>query len=227
MCANGAKRLLRDSVTRTFDGYHNARKGAVLTGCGHLLLARAEAVGALALSIIFLGYKGLVSYIVFPFYFPIAISLNLASRLPALSSYERVQKFTDASSDHIYRTFRIYVIAIPVISLFLAASCVSIFLPGVLQPENMVFSAIDSLLKPLGPLQSVEVYVSGERYIGTPTEPSPILGQTEEEMRALSPRNDLEKVISSSVIYHCRDKEEYQDRIFLRNRSKNIVIKNW
>lgn len=198
-----AKRLLDDSVERTFKGYRAVGEGSIITGFGHLLLARVESVAAfsfVALTATPLGFAGVI---LTPCFLITAIPLNLASRLPGISSFECVQNFTRDSSDGIYRTIRINLLAIPIIFLFLSASGINTFLPGILKPQNVFFNAIHGLVESLGPLKTISVKIENieAEVVGTETQISPIDG-IEEYFRALSSQNYLREVTAFQVIHH-------------------------
>ena len=130
-----------------------------------------------------------------------ATALNLISRVPGISSFESVQNFTRDSSDAIYRTLRVHLLAIPVIFLFLFASCVNTFLPGVLKPQNIVFNSIHSLVKSLGPLRAIRAVVPGvTEVIGWEPGVS-LIAELEEYFRALSSQNYLHEVRVSSLMH--------------------------
>ena len=197
-----AKRLLDDSVERTLRGYRGIGEGAIVAGFGNILLARVESATAfsfVALSATFLTLGGVI---ITPCFLIPATALNLISRVPGISSFESVQNFTRESSNAIYRTLRIYLVAIPVISLFLSASGINTFLPGVLKPQNMVFNSIHRMVEPLGPLQTIRGIVPNvTEVVGTETELS-ILAGAEEYLCALSSQNYLREVRVSYLTDH-------------------------
>jgi hypothetical protein len=197
-----AKRLLDDSVERTLRGYSGIREGAIVTGFGNILLSRVESATAfsfVALSATFLTLGGVI---VTPCFLIPATVLTLISRIPGISSFESVQNFTRESSNAIYRTLRIYLVAIPVIFLFLSASGVNTFLPGVLKPQNLVFNSIHGMVESLGSLQTIRAIVPNvTEVVGTETEMSALAG-AEEYFRALSSQNYLREVRVSSLTHH-------------------------
>lgn len=197
-----AKRLLDDSVERTLRGYRGIGEGAIVTGFGNILLSRVESATAfsfVALSAIFLTLGGVIMT---PCFLIPATVLNLISRVPGIASFESVQNFTRESSDVIYRTLRIYLVAIPVIFLFLSASGINTFLPGVLKPQNVVFNSIHGIVESLGPLQTIRGIVPNvTEVVGTETELSALAG-AEEYFRALSSQNYLKEVRVSSLTHH-------------------------
>lgn len=196
-----AKRLLDDSVERTLKGYRQIVDRSIATGLCNILLARVESAAAFSLVALSATLLTLVGVTLTPCFLIPAIALNLISRIPCISSFETVQNFTQNSSDAIYRSFRIYWIALPVIFLFLSASGVNIILPGVLKPQNAVFNAIHKIVQCLGPLQAIRAIVPNvTEVVGTETEHS-ILSLAEEYFRALSSQNYLREVKVSSLIH--------------------------
>lgn len=197
-----AKRLLDDSVTRTLRGYSSICAGEVLTGCGNILLARIESAAAWAFVALSSAVLMLGSTLMTPCFLIPATVLNLASRIPGVSSFESVQNFTRDSSNAIYRTLKVHFIAIPVIFLFLSASSINTFIPGILKPQNVFFSSVHRMVEPLGPLQTIRATVSGvTSIVGTETELS-ALDAAEEYLRALSCQNYLREETVSRVTHH-------------------------
>ena len=128
--------------------------------------------------------------------------MNLLSRIPGISSFKSVQIFTQNSSNAIYRTLKVNLIAIPVIFLFLSASAVNIFLPGILKSPNVFFNSIHEIVKSLGPLQTIRAIVPDvANIIGTQKDLS-ALARAEEYLRALSSQNYLKEIITSDLIHH-------------------------
>lgn len=198
----GAKFLLDDSVTRTRNGFCSISEFAVLTGCSNILLGRIESVAAAALATLSSSILMLVSLFITPMFLIPTMALNLASRIPGVSSFEFVQNFTRDSSSAIYRIFRVYLIAIPVICLFVTTSTINTFLPGILSPKNILFNTMHRMVEPLGPLKTIRATVPGVRSVeGTETKPS-ILDGAEEYLRALSCENYLREVTVSSLTHH-------------------------
>lgn len=195
-----AKLLLKDSIRRTLNGFE---KGS-LSGIGHILLARIESVAAFALAGFSATFFTLCSLFATPCILIPAAVLNLASRLPGISSYAAVKKFTQASSDLIYRICRVHAIGIPVIILFLTASGVNTFLPGLLKAKNLFLDAIQTRVAPLGPLKTLRAvferkvlgeFVGTERYLSS-------LEAVEEYLRALGPQNILREVkVKDEILY--------------------------
>ena len=203
-----AKRLLDDSVTRTLSGYNSFGEGAPLSGCGNILLARVESVAAFAFAALSSVLSLVLSITITPLFLTSITVLNLASRIPGISSFESVQNFTRDSSSVIYRILRVHLIAIPVIFLFLTASTINTFLPGILGPQNIFFISVHWMVEPLGQLKTIRAVVPGAGYFGTDVsivgtkENISMLEAAEEYFRALSCQNYLRKetVCSASVI---------------------------
>lgn len=200
-----AKRLLDDSVERTLRGYRAIGERFIVTGFGgfgNILFARVESAAAfsfVALSAILLAAGGAI---MIPCFLIPATALNLISRVPGISSFASVQNFTRDSSNAIYRTLKICLLAIPVIFLFLSASGINTFLPGVLKPQNVFFNSIHELVESLGPLQTVRVIVPNvTEIVGTETEMS-VLAGVEDYFRALSSQNYLREVRVSFLTHH-------------------------
>jgi hypothetical protein len=205
-----AKRLLDDSVERTLKGYTDMSEGALVTGFGHILLARIESAAAfsfVALSSAMLAAAGfLIDWFVIP-----VVALNLISRVPGISSFESVRDFTRDSSDILYRALRIHLIGISVVVLFLFASGINTFLPGVLRPRDRIFNSIQLVVEPLGPLQTIRAIVPGVTEVdgrevdaevdGREMEMS-LLGGVEEYFRALSSQNYLREVRVAFLTHH-------------------------
>jgi hypothetical protein len=197
-----AKRLLDDSIDRTLRGYRGISEGAVLTGCGNILLARVESVAAFSFAALSTAILTLGGAIVAPCFLIPATALNLISRIPGISSFASVQNFTQDSSDAIYRTLKIYLLAIPVIFLFLSASAINTFLPGILKSQNVFVNSIHGIVEPLGPLLTIRAIVQDvAEIVGTTTNIS-LLAGVEEYFRALSSQNYLKDVWVSSLTHH-------------------------
>ena len=197
-----AKRLLDDSMERTKKGFHEIGKCSFLNGCGNILLARIESVAAGVLVIISQILIAPGAIVIAPLFLVSATILNLGSRLPGISSYESIKKFTNASSDAIYRTLKIQLIALPVIFLFLTTSSLNAVLPIMTKTDNFFSQSIHSIVKSLGPLQKIRVIVPGiTEVVGTETEIS-ILSSIEDYFRALSSQNYLKEVKVSSLTHH-------------------------
>ena len=193
-----AKRLLDDSVERTFRGYQGICDGAVLTGSGNMLLARVESVAAFSLA-------ALVLPVIIPHTawtacrLVFTTPLNIVSRLPGISSSKSVQNFTHRSNEEIYRISRIYLKIIPIPFLFLAASAFNTVFPGVLRPQNVVFDLIHSMVESLGPLKSIRaIGPDGYQVVGTKHRMSSI-DLLEEMYRALSSKNYIKDVHVSNL----------------------------
>lgn len=197
-----AKRLLDDSITRTLHGYRLICKGAVLTGCGNILLGRLESVASFAFVALSSAFLTVGSTIMTPCFIIPTTILNLASRIPGISSFESVQSFTQSSSNAIYRTLKVNLIAIPTIFLFLSASAVNIFLPGILKSQNIFFNSIHGMVKSLGPLQRIRAIVPDvTNIIGTEKNLS-VLAGAEEYFRALSCQNYLREITVPHLTHH-------------------------
>lgn len=188
-----AKRMLDDSIERTPNGYNSICEGKFLSGSANILLARIESIVAtlfVAISgTLVIGTQLALTAILLP---PIIV-LNLASRLPLISSFQSVQEFTHSTNDLISRALKTNLITIPIVFLFLSASTINVFLPGVLTSENIFFRAIHRLTDPLGPLLTIRATVPGNSSIvGTPTELH-AFEISEEYLRALSSQNYLKE----------------------------------
>lgn len=200
-----AKRLLNDSVKRTLRGYRSIKEDSVLTGFGHILLARIESAIAFVFVAISATFLLMVGVVIAPCFLAPAIVLNLLSRIPGISSFKSVQNFTKNSSNTIYRTLKVCLIALPVIFLFLSASAVNTFLPGVLKTQNVVFNTIHKLVEHLGDLQTIHAKVENSNYEATGTEKEfSILAGAEEYFRALSSRNYLQDITVLQLTHHRR-----------------------
>lgn len=196
-----AKRLLDDSVERTLRGYRGVGEGAMINGFGHILLARVESAIAFSFVALSAAFLTLGVVILTPYFLIPATALNLISRVPGISSFQSVQNFTRKSSNVIYRTLRVYLVAIPVIFLFLSASGINTFLPGVLKPQKGVFDSIHRSVACLGPLKTIRAIVpSMTEVVGTETDLSALEG-IEEYFRALSSQNYLREEIVSSLTH--------------------------
>ena len=152
---NDAKGMLNDSLTRTYHGYESICKGRILTGSCDLLLARVESLASSILAAFSSVVITSISLIITPLFLIPTASLNLASRISGISSYKAVQKFTRDSNDKIYRTFRVHYLGITTIFLFLSASIINTFLPGILKTQNIFIRSIQQLVKPLDPHQII------------------------------------------------------------------------
>lgn len=198
-----AKRLLNDSISRDRSGCSSIQSGSALSGCGDILLSRVESVAAIALA----ASSGLVfvlsSIIITPCFLIPAAILNLASRLPYISSFKLVQDFKEESSSLIYRTLKVNLIAIPVIFLFVTASSINTFLPRLLDSQNIFFRSINHLVESYGPLKRIHVTVPGEgSYTGSERERLSILEIAEDDLRSFSSQNYLrEKVVDVLTIH--------------------------
>lgn len=197
-----AKRLLDDSITRTLRGYNLIGEGTILTGCGYILLGRIESVVACAFVSLSSALFVLGSIIATPCFLLPGVALNLASRIPGISSFETVQNFIRESSNVIYRTLKINFIAIPIIFLFLSASIVNTFLPGILKPQNIFSRSIHWMVESLGPLQTIRVVVPGAATIVGTEKNLSILAVGEEHFRALSSQNYLREVVASDLTHY-------------------------
>lgn len=198
----GAKRLLNDSVSRTLRGFNQIGEGAILTGSGNLILARIESVAAFAMVAISSSFILIIGVVITPLFLPPTIVLNLASRIPGISSFESVQNFTSSSSNVIIRVIKVSLAAIPATSLFLATSCINTFLPGALGTQNIFFRLIHSIVKPLGPLQRIIAVVDNTKIQGMPNKKDSFLEFYEEYFRALSYKNYLTSHRYESVTHH-------------------------
>lgn len=184
-----AKRLLDDSIQRAARG-----------GLNNHLLARIESAAAFCLTTLSASLLAMGSAIMTPCFLIPAVALNLLSRFPGISSFKSVREFTDRSSDAIYRTLRIHVIAILVISLFLIASVTNTFVP--LKQDNHLSNTLQRLVNPLGPLQTIRAIVPNVGdVVGTQSRLS-ALGGAEEYVRALSNKNYLSDVQVDSIVHH-------------------------
>ena len=197
-----AKQLLDDSLSRTFRGYGSIRAGELLNGSRDLLIGRVESAAACGLVALSSAFLALLSGFTTPIALIPAIALNIASRMPGVSSFQTAQDFIQGSNGVIYRIFRIHLIAIPTILLFLTASSVNTVLPGALGPQPVLLRAIEKLVGHLGQLKRVRAttFVHGS-WIGSPSKLSP-LKQGEEYCRALSPLNQLREVFPMSLTLH-------------------------
>lgn len=196
-----AKRLLNDSLLRTLDGYASCKTGAILSGTGNILLARIESAASAALVTI---SSIIISCSIFitPFFLVPTITLNLASRLPGISSYKNVQKFTQNTSDIIRRAIRVHLISVPVIFLFLIGCTVNLFLPGVLRPQNALFRAVHWMVDDYGPLKTIRAVVPGRTSVTGRKSKLSMLEGVEEYLRALSHQNYLKEEKVSYLTHH-------------------------
>lgn len=197
-----AKRLLDDSIARTLRGGHELRNRAVLKGSGNILLGRVQSVVAFAMVTLASAFLMIPSVFFAPCFLAPATALNLASRLPGISSYHSVQKFTKSSSQVILRTLRVIAIALPVIFTFLTASSVNTCLPGILKPQNVFARAIHHLVKPLGDLKTIRAVVPGVTKVTGQKETLSALGAFEEFFRAFSSKNYIKEVQVQHLVHH-------------------------
>ncbi len=121
-----------------------------------------------------------------------ATALNLASRIPGISSFESVKKFTAESEDAIIRALRLNFIMFPVILLFLSGAAINV-VPGVLGEENMFFSLVDWFVESLGALKTICAVVGKNSFQGT-TERVSALTSAEDFLRALSTKNYMKEI---------------------------------
>lgn len=199
---NGAKRLLNNSLSRTLHGFDSIRAGSVLKGCGHILAARVQSVAAYAMVTLSSLYIVPLTLIALPCFIVPATALNLASRLPGISTLQPVQRFTKRSSDVIYRSLKVNVLILPVIFTFQFTAIVNTFMPGLLKTENVFLRAIHRLVRYAGPLQIKRVTVPGA---GTATgyeNRNSALSALEEYLRALSYKNHIKETFANHVIVH-------------------------
>lgn len=197
-----AKRLLNDSVSRTLQGFSSIGDSAFFTGCGHILLARVESVASCALVTFSSALLMVGSLILTPFFLIPAIVLNLGSRIPGISSFQAVQNFTQTSSDVIYRIGKVYLIAIPVILLFVSTSIINTLLPGILKTQNVFFDSIHWMVESLGPLKRIRAIVPGVTEIVGTYEDISFLEGIEDFFRSLSYQNYLHEVTFSELTEH-------------------------
>jgi hypothetical protein len=198
-----AKSLLHDSVTRTQSGIDNVKKGtyqSIALGSANFLLARVESAAACALELLSIPMPLTLTSLVTPCFLVPAVVLDLGSRLPWISSFKCVQKFTRECDNLIYRTIRVNLLAIPVITLSLATSFLNTFIP--LQQENCLFEAMHWMVSSLGPLKTVEVSVPGHSgtHFGT-LKPLSFIEGAEEFLRAHSVKNYPEPLSTSHLTY--------------------------
>lgn len=200
---NGAKRLLNDSLSRTHQGFDSIRGGAVLKGCGHILAARVQSLAAYALVTLSSLYIIPITLIALPCFIVPTTALNLASRLPGLSTLQPVQRFTKRSSDVIYRALKVNVLILPVIFTFQFTAIVNTLLPGLLRTENVFLRAIHRLVRYAGPLHIKRVTVPGAgTAVGYEEERQSALTALEEYLRSLSYKNHINNLIANRVIVH-------------------------
>lgn len=192
------KRLLKDSLERTRNGWDSLCQGAVFKGSGNIVLARIESAAAFALVGSSGIFTGVTVGVVVPCFLIVTSGLNLLSRIPGISSFQNVQNFTKQTNDLIHRSFRVCLIAFPVIFVFLATSAFNTFIPGVLDPKNRGFKAIDWMVKPLGPLKTVEF----NGYYGAKNDY--FLPVMEDYFRALSYDSVPSRLSASHVRVHFR-----------------------
>ncbi len=196
-----AKRLFHDSVVRTSSGYRSFCQGDYFEGVANILLARIESAGAFLLGSISAIHIIVISIVAIPIFLIPATALNIASRIPGISSFEAVRNFTAESEDAIVRSLRVGLITLPVFCLFLLGAAINV-IPGVLGEESIFFNSIHWLVESLGPLKTICVTCDTRRFEGT-RERASALSATEEALRALSNKNYIEKEISvCSVFVH-------------------------
>ena len=187
-----AKRLFHDSVTRTSDGSRAFCQGSYFEGVANILLARIESAGAFLLCFLPAIPFIALEIVCTPVFLIVATVLNLASRVPGISSFETVNNFTTESEDAIFRTLWLSLIAIPVIFLFLSGAAINV-IPWILGEENIFFTSINWLVESLGPLKSICAVVNESRFAGTMDRVS-ALTTAEEGLRALSTKNYLKEI---------------------------------
>jgi len=196
-----AKRMLDDSIERTLNGYNSVCEGKFLSGSGHILLARIESLAAMLFVTISGSFVIGTQLILNAFFLTPMIALNLTSRLPIISSFQSVQKFTQSTNDLIYRALKTNLITIPIIFLFVSTSTINVFLPGVLKSQNIFSQTIHRLTDPLGPLLTIRATVPKKTSIvGTPKELH-IFEIYEEYLRALSSQNYIQEKEYQSLIH--------------------------
>jgi hypothetical protein len=202
--AYNAKRLLHDSVTRTQNGYRSISDREILTGSCNIVLARIESAVACA----FVAVTGsLLIVVALPlnacFLVPVSI-LNLASRIPGLSSFNPVQNFTKNTNQIMARILKVNIIAIPVIFTFVTASFCNTFLPILLKEQNVFFRAIHWMVESLGPLERVHAVFEEDNTITATGSKKifSILEGEEEYLRSLSYKNYLQTEITSHLVIH-------------------------
>lgn len=195
-----AKRLLDDSLVRTLQGYHTICEGSVLSGSAHILLARIESAVAFTFVAISGACITAADLIMAPVVIIPLASLNLISRVfPALPFSK---DFPQYSSDIIYRMLKINLVAIPAISLFLFASGVNTFLPGILRPDSGILKAIHYLVEDLGPLQRIRAIVPDVIQVVGSDHYLSVLEAPEEYFRSLSSQNYLKEVSVSHLRHY-------------------------
>ncbi len=197
LCNYNAKRLFHDSVTRTSKGQLAFCQANYLDGVAHILLARIESAGAVVLGFLPVIPFVAISMIITPIFLIPATVLNLASRIPGISSFESVKNFTVESEDAIFRTLRLNLIALPATFLFLSGAAINI-IPGILGEENIFFSLVHWLVESLGPLKSICAVVNERSFQGTMKEES-MLTIAEDSLRALSHKNYLKEVVCDHI----------------------------
>lgn len=206
----GSKWLLKDSMERSINGWHQLTHGQPFAGSGNLLLARIESVASWALVVLSGTILGLHSLILTPFFIIPTTVLNLASRLPGISYFESVKNFTTCSSTIIYRTARVHLLAIPVLFLFTTAAVVNTVIPCWMKPDGFFMNGIHALVSPLGNLQSVKATISKKQNcvgkIGSHFSP---LEVGEEYLRALSMLNTLKEIQVISYTHHYSYTQNY------------------
>ncbi len=196
-----AKEFLKDSFERTERGLDKIKKNEV-SGLSDVLLARIESAAACAIVASSASCLIFASAFIGPLFLIPAIVLNGASRLPGISSFESVKRFTSHSSHIIYRTIQVGLILPLVSALFLSSSFINTFIPTLLKADNLFSTKIRDLVNSLGPLITVEAYISkNEVYVGTEDQLS-FLGAVEEFSRSLSFDNQYKKVFPYRVYHH-------------------------
>jgi len=197
-CNYSAKRLFHDSVVRTSGGYRSFCQGDYLEGVANILLARIESAGAFLLGSISAIHIIAVSIVATPIFLIPAAALNIASRIPGISSFEAVKNFTVESEDAIIRSLRVGLITLPVFFLFLSGAAINV-IPGVLGEESIFFNSIHWLVESLGPLKTIRITCDTRCFEGT-RERASALSATEEALRALSTENYIETEISVNYL---------------------------
>lgn len=198
-----AKRLLDDSVDRTGRGWSSLREGRIFSGVSGILLARIESALAFCFATLSSAAMALGLGLAFPLaVVPIAL-LHGGSRIPGISSFSFAQSFREASGAILFRSFKVYALAIPIVLLFLGAASLNTFLPGLLQPKGSAFQAIHAAAAPLGPLQRIRAVVLGAgAMVGAPNAKISPLAEAEDYLRAFSSFNSLTEVQVSTLQEH-------------------------
>lgn len=199
---HNAKKLFNDSVERTLLGYRKICERSVWGGLAHILLARIESVAAFALIAFSGAYVLTLGTIVCSACILGVPIVKLITSIPGISSYQMMQDLGNLSNGVVSRSCQVAAIAIPAIFLFLSATSLNFFLPGLLQRENALFKLIDWTVRLLGPLQTICAIVPRQtKWIGTESKLSP-LSEIEEYFRVLSYKNELREVQTNSVTHH-------------------------